>query len=85
MRNTKEIKPILSAILCINQCGAKDEDISMLCQYAFNNILDGSANLLTLCCIGKSKKDIMPEIEQVLKEDTKYMQYKEIRNEHKKQ
>ena len=85
MRNTKEIKPILSAILCINQCGAKDEDISMLCQYAFNYILDGSANLLTLCCIGKSKEDIMPEIEQVLKEDTKYIQYKEIRNEHKKQ
>ena len=75
MRNTKEIKPILSAIYCINQCGANDEDISMLCQYAFNNILNGSTNLLSLCCVGKSKKDIMPEIEQLLKEETKF--YKE--------
>lgn len=85
MRNTKEIKPILSAIYCINQCGANDEDIRMLCQYAFNRILNGSANLLSLCCIGKSKKDIMPEIEQLLKEDTQYNEYKEIRDAHRKQ
>ena len=35
---------------------------------------------------GKSLPEFLTEteIEQVLKEDTKYMQYKEIRNEHKK-
>lgn len=80
MRNLKEIKPILTALYCINQTGANDEDIRMLCQYAFNRILNGSANMLTLCCVGKSKKDIMPELEQLLKEDTKYIEYKEQRN-----
>lgn len=77
MRNTKELKPILTALYCINQCGANDEDIRMLCQYAFNRILKSSANILTLCCVGKNKKDIMPEIEQLLKEDTDYIKYKE--------
>ena len=49
----------------------------MLCQYAFNRILKSSANILTLCCVGKNQKDIMPEIEQLLKEDTDYIKYKE--------
>ena len=84
MRNLKEIKPILTALYCTNQTGANDEDIRMLCQYAFNRILNGSANMLTLCCVGKSKKDIMPELEQLLKEDTKYIEYKELRNADKK-
>ena len=80
MRNLKEIKPILTALYCINQCGANDEDIRTLCQYAFNRILQGSANILTLCCVGKDKKDIMPDLEQLLKEDTKYIEYKEQKN-----
>jgi len=81
MRNLKEIKAILSAIHCINVTGQNDEDILLLCQYAFNRIFDGSANLLTLACIGKNKEQIMPELETFLKEETKYMEYKEIRNE----
>lgn len=48
MKNLKEIKPILTALYCINQTGANDEDIRLLCQYAFSRILDGSANILTL-------------------------------------
>lgn len=84
MRNTKELKPILTALYCINQCGARDEDIRMLCQYAFNRILNNSANILTLCCVGKSKKDIMPELEQLLKDDTKYIEYKETRDAERK-
>lgn len=81
MRNLKEIKPILTALYCINQTGANDEDIRLLLQYAFNKILDGSANLLALVCAGRSKDEIMPDINQLLKEETKFIEYKELRNE----
>lgn len=81
MKNLKEIKPILTALYCINQTGANDEDIQLLLQYAFNKILDGSANLLALVCAGRSKDEIMPDINQILKEETKFIEYKELRNE----
>lgn len=84
MRNTNELKPILTALYCINQCGANDIDIRTLCEYAFNRILKGSANILALCCIGKTKEDILSELEPVLK-DTKYKEYKEMRDEQRKQ
>ena len=72
MRNIKEIKPILTALYCINFTNNRDEDIDKILKYAFARILDGTTNLLTLACVGKTKKDIMPEIYQLLKEDTKY-------------
>lgn len=72
MRNIKEIKPILSAIYCINQTGNKDEDIDQILKYAFSRILDSNTNLLLLACIGRNKQEVMPEIEQVLREDTQY-------------
>jgi hypothetical protein len=33
--------------------------------------------MLALCCIQRSKEDIMPEIKQILKEDTQYNKYLE--------
>lgn len=72
MKNIKEIKPILTALYCINCTGNKDEDIDKILKYAFNSILDSNTNLLTYVSIGKTKEDIMPEIWQLLKEDTKY-------------
>ena len=72
MRNIKEIKPILTALYCINFTNNRDEDIDKILKYAFARILDGTTNLLTLACVGKTKNDIMPEIYQLLKEDTKY-------------
>lgn len=72
MRNIKEIKPILSALYCINQTGNKDEDIDKILKYAFNRILDSNTNLLLLACIGRTKQDVMPDIEQLLKEETLY-------------
>lgn len=72
MKNLKEIKPILTALYCINFTNNRDEDIDKILKYAFARILDGTTNLLTLACVGKTKKDIMPEIYQLLKEDTKY-------------
>ena len=72
MRNLKEIRPLLSAIYCINRTGAKDEDIEKILDYAFNRILEQNTNLLKLACVGRTKDDSMPEILQVLKEDTLY-------------
>lgn len=72
MRNLKEIKPLLSAIYCINRTGAKDEDIEKILDYAFMRILNQNTNLLKLACIGRTKEDVMPEILQILKEDTLY-------------
>lgn len=73
MRNLKEIKPILTALYCINQTGAKDEDIEKILKYAFARVLDINTNVLMLCCIKKTKENIMPEIKQILKEDTAYV------------
>lgn len=72
MRNIKEIKPILTALYCINRTSCKDEDIDKILKYAFARILDSNANLLLLACVGKTKQEVMPEIEQFLKEDTLY-------------
>ena len=72
MKNTKEIRPILTAIYCINLLGNKDEDIDKILKYAFNNIFNCNTNLLTLACIGRTKQDAMPEILQVLHEDANY-------------
>lgn len=71
MKNTKEIRPILTALYCINFLGNKDEDIDKILKYAFNSIFDSNTNLLTLACIGKTKEQVMPEIYQLLREDTK--------------
>ena len=77
MKNTKEIRPILTALYCINFLGNKDEDIDKILKYAFNSIFDSNTNLLTLACIGKTKEQAMPEIYQLLNEETKM----EIANE----
>ena len=71
MKNTKEIKSILTALYCINFLGNKDEDIDKILKYAFNSILDSNTNLLTLACVGRTKEQAMPEIYQLLREDTK--------------
>lgn len=72
MRNTKEIRPILASLYCINFLGNKDEDMDKILRYAFNRIFDSNTNLLTLACIGKTKESAMPEILQLLKEETLY-------------
>lgn len=72
MKNIKEIKPILSALYCINRTGAKDEDVEKILDYAFRRILDCNTNILKLCCVTRTKEDVMPEINQTLSEDTAY-------------
>lgn len=73
MRNLKEIRPILAALYCINFVKKdRDEDMDKILKYAFRSIFDSNTNLITLACIGKTKEQIMPEIWQVLEEDTKF-------------
>ena len=73
MRNIKEIKPILTALYCINFTnGNQDEDIDRILKYAFNRILDSNTNLLTLACAGRTKEEIMAELNQLLAEETQY-------------
>ena len=70
MRNLKEVRPLLSAIYCINRTGSKDEDIEKILDYAFNRLFNQNTNLLKLACIGRTKENSMQEIKQILKEDT---------------
>ena len=80
MRNTKEIKSILTCLYCINQTGQRDKDISHIIDYAFHRLFDSNANLLTLACVGRTKEQIMPELKQILNEDTEYNKYLEMKN-----
>ncbi len=78
MKNTKEVRAILTAIFCINQTSEhKDEDIAQICDYAFRRLLDANTNLIGLCCIGQTKDELMLEILQILSEETQYIKYLE--------
>ena len=78
MKNTKEVQAILTAILCINQTNDhRDDDIAKTCDYAFRRLFGSNTNLLMLCCVGRSKEEMMPEIIQVLEQDTAYKKYLE--------
>lgn len=78
MKNTKELKPILIAILCINRTnGNTDNDIEKLCDYAFRRLFGTNTNLLTLACIQRTKEEIMPELLQILGEETQHLKYLE--------
>lgn len=78
MKNTKEIKAILTAIFAINRTSEhEDNDISKILNYAFRRLFESNTNLLLLACIGKSKKDIMPEVMEMLKTETQFNKYME--------
>ncbi len=78
MKNTKEVRAILTAIYCINQTSEhKDEDVVMICDYAFRRLLDANTNLIGLCCVGRTKDELMSEILQILSEETQYLKYLE--------
>jgi len=76
MKNTKEIQALLTAIYCINYTSEnRDTDIHKIVEYAFRRLFGANTNLITLCCIGKSKEQIMPEIMRVLDADTQFTKY----------
>ena len=73
MKNTKEIKAILTAIFAINKTSEReDKDISKILDYAIRRLCESNTNLRLLACIGKRKKDIMPEVMEMMKAETQY-------------
>ena len=78
MKNTKEVKAILTAIFCINRTSEhEDNDIDLILDYAYRRIFESNTNLLSLCCVKKTKTEIMPEVMEVLEADTQYKNYLE--------
>ena len=78
MKNTKQLYAILTAIQCINQTnGHGDEDIANLLKYTSIYITNSNYNMLTLTCIGRTKEEIMPELNKLLGEETKYLEFLE--------
>lgn len=78
MKNIKELYSILTAIQCINQTnGHRDEDIANLLKYTSIYITNSNYNMLTLSCIGRTKAEIMPELNKLLGEETKYLKFLE--------
>ncbi len=76
MKNTKEIKAILTAIFAINKTSEReDKDISKILDYAFRRLFESNTNLLLLACIDKRKQDIMPEVVEMLNAETQYDKY----------
>ena len=76
MKNTKEIKAILTAIFAINKKSEReDKDISRILDYAFRRVFESNTNLLLLACIGIRKQDIMPEVMEMLKAETQFNKY----------
>jgi len=76
MRNTKEVQAILTAIHCINYTSEhRDKDIHKIIDYAFRRLFGANTNLITLCCIGKTKEQLLPHITELLNIETQYQQY----------
>ena len=72
-----ELKFLLTSVLVINQTNEhKDNDISLILDYAFRRFYGANTNLFLLACAGKTKKQIMPEVQKLL-EHTQYKNYME--------
>ena len=70
MRHTDEIHAILTAIYCINETTAKDEDIAKLIEYAFYRIYKESVYSLKELCAQKQKSDVRPDLLLLLESET---------------
>lgn len=77
MRNTKEIQPILTAIFCLNRTGERNEQIDLVCDYAFRRLFGANTNLLALACVGRDKAAIEQQITELLEQDTEFKKYME--------
>lgn len=77
MKHLNELQFILVSIFAINATSEhKDNDISLILDYAFRRFYGSNTNLFTLACIGKTKDQIMPEVEKLLN-NTEYKKYME--------
>ena len=66
MKKLDELKFLLTSVFVINQTnGHKDGDISLTLDYAFRRFYGANTNLFLLACAGKTKEQIMPEVQQM--------------------
>ena len=72
MRHTDEIHAILTAIYCINETTAKDEDVAKLIEYAFYRVYKEGVYDLKELCTQKQKSDVMPDLLLLLESETEY-------------
>ena len=70
MRHTDEIHAILTAIYCINETTAKDEDVAKLIEYAFYRVYKEGVYDLKELCSKKQKSDILTELKMLLEAET---------------
>ena len=70
MRHTDEIHAILTAIYCINETTAKDEDITKLIEYAFYRVYKEGVYELKELCSEKQKSDILTELKMLFEAET---------------
>ena len=70
MRHTDEIHAILSAIYCINETTAKDEDIAKIIEYAFYRVYKEGVYDLKELCAEKQKSDIIDELKMLIEAET---------------
>ena len=72
MRHTDEIHAILTAIYCLNETTAQDEDIAKLIEYAFYRVYKEGVYELKEICKEKQKSDVMPDLMLILQSETEY-------------
>ncbi len=77
MKNTKEVKAILTAIFCLNRVGKKDKQIDLICDYAFRRLFGANTNLLTVACVGQTKESMQQQVNELLKLETEFNKYLE--------
>ena len=77
MKKLDELKFLLTSVFVINQTKEyKDNDISLILDYAFRRLYGTNTNLFLLACAGKTKEQIMPEVQKLL-DNTQYKNYLE--------
>ncbi|WP_438848416.1 hypothetical protein [Anaerocaecibacter muris] len=77
MKNTKEVQAILTAIFCLNRTGDRNEQINLICDYAFRRLFGANTNLLSLACIGQSKEEMEKQVNEMLEMETEFKKYME--------
>ncbi len=77
MKNTKEVQAILTATFCLNRTGDRNEQINLICDYAFRRLFGANTNLLSLACIGQSKEEMEKQVNEMLEMETEFKKYME--------
>ena len=81
MKNTKEVKAILTAIFCLNRTSERNEQIDLVCDYAFRRIFGANTNLLTLACVGQSKEAMEQQVKVLLEQETQFVSINKFIND----